>query len=191
MLETVRAFDDLIRRGKILYWGVSEWSSDAIRDACRLADAHNLTRPISNQPRYNILRRTLEQDVIATCEELGLGQICYSPLGQGVLTGKYGAANIPKDSRAADPHSNAFMDAYLQRDVLDNVAQLQSWAQQQNISMAQLAVAWCLRQRNVASTIVGATKTEQLEDNVGAAGVELPTDLLAFIDATFPVKDYP
>ncbi len=191
MLETVRAFDDLIRRGKILYWGVSEWSSEAIRNACQLADAHNLTRPISNQPRYNILRRWLEEDVLGTCEELGLSQICFSPLGQGVLTGKYSAANTPQDSRAADPQSNTFMDAYLQRAVLDNVAQLQHWAQQQDISMAQLAIAWCLRQTNVASTIVGATKIQQLEDNAGASGVELSADLLAFIDATFPVEDVP
>ncbi|MGI9285922.1 MAG: aldo/keto reductase family protein [Pseudomonadales bacterium] len=191
MLETVRAFDDLIRKGKILYWGVSEWSSEDIREACRLVDAYQLVRPISNQPRYNILRRSLEQNVIATCEELGIGQICYSPLGQGVLTGKYSASNKPQDSRAADPNSNAFMDAYLQPEVLDNVARLQSWAQQQNISMAQLAVSWCLRQGNVASTIVGATKTAQLEDNAGAAGVELPADLLAFIDTTFPVEVFP
>ncbi|MGI9294024.1 MAG: aldo/keto reductase family protein [Pseudomonadales bacterium] len=188
MLETVRAFNDLIRQGKVLYWGVSECSSEDIREVCRLADAYQLTRPISNQPRYNMLRRSLEQNVITTCEELGLGQICYSPLGQGVLTGKYSASAQPKDSRAADPNSNTFMHDYMQQAVLDNVAELTSWAEKLNISMAQLAIAWCLRQNNVASTIVGATKVEQLENNVGGAGVELPADLLAFVDATFPVE---
>ncbi len=188
LLETVRAFDDLIRRGKVMYWGVSEWSSEDIREACRLADAYQLVRPISNQPHYNILHRAIEQNVIATCAQLGLGQICFSPLGQGVLTGKYSASSQPQDSRAADPHSNAFMHDYLQPAVLDNVAKLSAWAEKLNISMAQLAAAWCLRQHNVASTIVGATKVEQLVDNVGAAGVELPDDLLAFIDATFPVE---
>lgn len=186
LLETVRAFDDLIRRGKVLYWGVSEWSSEEIREACRLADTYQLTRPISNQPRYNILRRLLEQNVISTCDEFGLGQICFSPLGQGVLTGKYNSSEQPQDSRAADPNSNTFMHDYLQPEVLANVAKLTSWAEKLNISMAQLAIAWCLRQGNVASTIIGATKVSQLEDNTGAAGVELPADLLAFIDATFP-----
>ena len=184
--ETVRAYEDLIRQGKLLYWGVSEWRAEEIVDACRAADAHGAYRPISNQPQYSILRRGIEKSVIPASERHGLGQIVWSPLAQGVLTGKYGSASRPEGTRAADPARNAFMQPLLEPAVLAKVEQLRPLADQAGVSMAGLALAWCLRRENVSSVIVGATRPEQLEENVKAAGVSLPAEVLAGIDALFP-----
>ena len=171
MEEMVRAVDDLIRQGKIQYWGVSCWSAGQIMDACHTARAWNCCLPVSNQPPYNMLNRDIECDVIPTSERLGLGQVVFSPLAQGVLTGKYlpGQAR-PEGSRGADPKSNQFMERQLQDDVLAKVVELGKIAQSQGLSMGQFALAWCLRQGNVSSVIVGATSIAQLEENVGAVG---------------------
>jgi voltage-dependent potassium channel beta subunit len=184
--ETVGAYQDLIRQGKVLYWGVSEWSPAQIAEACRVAGEQLAVRPISNQPQYSLLRRQIEAEVIPTCEREGLGQVVFSPLAQGVLSGKYSGGARPSGSRATDAQRNQFMRAYLEPETLARVDRLQPLAAELGISLAQLALAWCLRKRNVASVIVGATRGAQLEENVKAAGVELPAELLTRIDAIAP-----
>jgi voltage-dependent potassium channel beta subunit len=189
LAETVRAYDDLIRQGKLLHWGVSQWSAEQIREACRVADALNGPRPISNQPGYSIARRELEAEVLPTCVDEGLGQIVFSPLGQGVLTGKYGSGRRPEGSRALDAKRNRWMASLLEREGLERVEALRPLAHSVGLSMAQLALAWCLREPSVASVIVGATRSEQLEDNCGASGVELPESVLKQIDQIFPLPE--
>jgi voltage-dependent potassium channel beta subunit len=189
MDETVRSYEDLIRQGKLLYWGVSEWSATKISEACRSADAYNAYRPISNQPQYSIMRRQIEAEVIAVSEKEGLGQLVFSPLGQGTLTGKYGGGRRPAGSRAADPKRNQWMGAYLEETSTSRVETLRPLAKQLGCSMAQLALAWCLRKPQVASVIVGATRLEQLDDNCGAVGLAIPEEIRAEIDAQFPAPD--
>jgi voltage-dependent potassium channel beta subunit len=186
--ETVRAYEDLIRQGKVLYWGVSEWRGAQIVDACRIADRRNAYAPVSNQPQYSLLRRGIEREVLPVCEREGLGQVVFSPLAQGALTGKYSGGRKPADSRAADDERNRFMDDYLRPEVLDRVDELEPIAKQLDLSMAQLALAWCLRQPGVSSTIVGVTKESQLRDNVAASGVELPAEVLDRLDRLFPAR---
>ena len=184
--ETVRAFDDLVRQGKVLYWGVSEWRAAQIVDACRAADALGGVRPISNQPQYNILRRGIEHEVIPVSHREGLSQIVFSPLAQGALTGKYSGGRRPSGTRAADSVRNVFMNAFLDAGTLASTDRLAPLAAQLGISMAQLALAWCLAEANVASVITGVTRVSQLEDNVKASGLRLPEEILAQIDAIFP-----
>jgi voltage-dependent potassium channel beta subunit len=182
MEETVRAYEDLIRQGKLLYWGVSEWRAAQILDACRSADLRNAYRPISNQPQYNLLRRGIEREVIPVCEREGVSQVVFSPLAQGVLTGKYTGGDVPGDSRGADEFRNQFMHDFLRPENLARVDALEPLARELGISRAQLALAWCLRQRNVASVIVGATRVAQIEDNAKASGMRLPEELLTRIE---------
>lgn len=180
--ETLRALDDLISQGKVLYAGVSEWSSTNISDALHLAEKYNLDRLVSNQPCYNMLNRRIESHVIPLCRREGLGQVCYSPLGQGLLTGKYlPGQKPPADSRAADPKQNIFLKE-LNDDLLARIQQLIPIAQREELSMAQLALAWCLRQDNVSSVIIGASKPEQIDDNIGAVGKVLSPETLEEID---------
>ena len=184
--ETVRAFDDLVRQGKVLYWGVSEWSAAQIVDACRCADAIDGVRPISNQPQYNLLRRAIEAEVIPVSQREGLSQIVFSPLAQGALTGKYTGGRRPSDTRAADSVRNVFMKSFLEPETLARTDRLQPLADRLGISMAQLALAWCLAEPNVASVITGVTRVSQLEDNVKASGLRLPEEIVEQIDAIFP-----
>lgn len=184
--ETVCAFEDLIRQGKILYWGVSEWRASQIVDACRTADARRAYRPISNQPQYSIVRRGIEQEVLPVSRREGLGQVVWSPLAQGALTGKYSGGRRPAGSRAADDARNVFMDDFLAAETLARVDRLKPLADEVGISMAQLALAWCLREPGVASVIVGATRTAQLEDDVKASGLRLPPEVFERIDEIFP-----
>jgi aryl-alcohol dehydrogenase-like predicted oxidoreductase len=184
--ETVCAYEDLIRQGKVLYWGVSEWGPTQIVDACRCADARRAYRPISNQPQYSILRRQLEAKVLPSCEREGLGQLVFSPLAQGVLTGKYSGGALPAGTRAADSFRTQFMRAYLEPATLARVDALRPLAAELGLSRAQLGLAWCLRSPAVASVIVGATRAEQLEENTKASGVELPAEIVARIDAIAP-----
>ena len=186
--ETVRAYEDLIRQGKLLYWGVSEWPTAAIVDACRIADRRNAYRPISNQPGYSMLRRQIERDVLPVSEREGMSQIVYSPLAQGVLTGKYSDAT-PDDSRAADAKRNQTMNKLLEPSAIQAAAKLRPLAEELGVSCAQLALAWCLRHASVASVIIGITRMSQLEDNAGAAGVEIPPRALARIEELFPPGD--
>ena len=181
--ETMEAFADVVRAGKALYIGVSEWRASEIRAAHDLA--RELRIPlVSNQPQYNMLWRVIEAEVVPTCEEVGMGQIVWSPIAQGVLTGKYvPGEEPPAGSRATDEKSGAnFIKRFLNDDVLTRVQRLKPIAEQAGLTLAQLAVAWTLQNPNVSSAIVGATRPEQLEDNVKAAGVRLDTALLKAID---------
>lgn len=184
--ETVGAYSDAIRQGKVLYWGVSEWSAETITEACRIADATGGIRPISNQPNYSIMRRGIEAEVLPTSRHEGLGQVVFSPLGQGVLTGKYSGGARPSGSRAMDESRNHWIKSYLEESALEKVDLLKPLADGLGISMAQLALAWCLRHNSVASVIIGATKIRQLEDNAKASGLAIPDEVVTLIDAIFP-----
>jgi voltage-dependent potassium channel beta subunit len=184
--ETVRAYEDLIRQGKLLYWGVSLWTGAQIREACEAADHSGGYRPISNQPGYSILRRDIEHEVLPTSSELGLGQLAFSPLAQGALTGKYAGGERPPGSRAADPERNRWMNDVLTDAALARVQRLAPVADGLGISLAQLALAWCLRRPEVASVIVGATQPEQLEENCKASALRLPLETMARIDEIAP-----
>ncbi|OLE26383.1 MAG: aldo/keto reductase [Actinobacteria bacterium 13_1_20CM_3_71_11] len=181
--ETMEAFADVVRAGKALYIGVSEWKASEIRAGYELARSLNVPL-VSNQPQYSMLWRVIEAEVIPTCEELGIGQLVFSPIAQGVLTGKYlpGQA-APAGSRATDDKSGAaFIQRWMTDEVLSRVQRLKPLAESAGISLAQLAVAWVLRNDNVGAAIVGASRPEQLRDNVKAAGVKLDADLLKAID---------
>ena len=181
--ETMRAFDDLVRAGKVLYVGVSEWRAEEISAALRVARELGLERIVSNQPQYNMLWRVIEAEVVPLCEKEGLGQIVFSPIAQGVLTGKYApGAPPPADSRATDPSGSGFIRQLLRDDVLSAVQQLAPVAAEAGLSLAQLAVAWTLQNPNVAAAIVGATRPEQVRENVKAAGVRLDATLMSRID---------
>ncbi len=181
--ETLRTFDDLVRQGKILYIGVSEWTAGQIGDALRIAGEMNLDRIVSNQPRYNMIQRQIEAGVVPLSERAGVGQVVFSPLAQGILTGKYRPGEAPEQgTRAADPESNRFMQQLMNEDVLSAVDKLRSIAEEAGLSMPQLALAWILRQSNVSSAIIGASRPEQVEDNASASGAELPPEALERID---------
>ena len=181
--ETMRAFDDLVRQGKALYVGVSEWRAEEIAAALRIADEMGLDRIVSNQPQYNMIWRVIESEVVPLCEKEGIGQIVWSPIAQGALTGKYqqGAAP-PAGSRATDSRGSFFITEYLTDDILRRVQGLRPVADEAGLTLAQLAVAWTLQNPNVAAAIVGATRPEQVRENVKAAGVRLDQALLARID---------
>ena len=182
--ETLRALDDLVSQGKALYTGFSQWSAAQIADAVQFQEKHNLDRFVSSQPYYNLLGRDIEKDVIPVCEREGIGQIVYSPLAQGLLTGKYKPGQpLPADSRAADPKQNQFLNSGKLDDAkLEQIQKLAPIAQELGLSMPQLALAWCLRQPNVSSVIIGASKPSQVEDNAGASGVTLSQETLKAID---------
>jgi voltage-dependent potassium channel beta subunit len=182
--ETLRAFDDLVRQGKVLYVGVSEWRAEEISRALKIADEMGLDRIVSNQPQYSMLWRVIESEVVPLSEREGVGQIVWSPLAQGVLTGKYVPGQAPPaGSRATDSEGGADMiKRFLRNDVLTRVQQLRPIAEEAGLSMAQLAVAWVLQNPNVSSAIIGATRPEQVRDNVRAAGVRLDPELLKRID---------
>jgi len=182
--ETLRAFDDLVRHGKVLYVGVSEWTAAQIRDAVRIASDMGFDRIVSNQPQYNMLWRVIEAEVVSASEELGIGQIVWSPIAQGVLTGKYKiGAPAPQGSRATDTSSGAsFVARWLNDPVLAAVEKLEPIAKDMNLTMSQLAIAWVLSNPNVSAAIVGASRPEQITENAKAAGVTLPEDVLSTID---------
>ncbi|MER5827438.1 aldo/keto reductase family protein [Streptomyces mirabilis] len=181
--ETMEAFADVVHSGKAHYIGVSEWTADQIRSAHALA--RELRIPlVSSQPQYSMLWRVIEDEVVPTCEELGLGQIVWSPIAQGVLTGKYApGAPLPAGSRATDEKGGAtFVGRFLRDDVLERVQQLKPLAEQAGLSLAQLAVAWVLQNSNVSAAIIGASRPEQVTENVKAAGVKLEADLMRAFD---------
>ena len=181
--ETMQAFADVVRAGKALYIGVSEWTAEQIRAAHSLAQELNVPL-ISSQPQYSMLWRVIEDEVVPTCEELGLSQIVWSPIAQGVLTGKYKPGEQPPSgSRATDEKGGADMiRRWLADDVLTRVQQLGPIAADLGLSMAQLAVAWVLQNDNVAAAIIGASRPEQVAENVKAAGVQIPADAMQRID---------
>jgi aryl-alcohol dehydrogenase-like predicted oxidoreductase len=181
--ETMEAFADVVHGGKAHYIGVSEWRAEEIRAAHELARDLKI-QLVSSQPQYSMLWRVIEAEVVPTCEELGIGQIVWSPLAQGVLTGKYVPGQPPPaGSRATDDKSGAaFIARFMSDDVLGTVQRLKPLAEQAGLTMAQLAIAWVLQNRNVSAAIIGATRPEQVRDNVKAAGVTLEPGLLKAID---------
>ena len=181
--ETMEAFADVVHQGKALYIGASEWNAAQLREGHRLA--RELRIPfVSNQPQYNMLWRVIEGEVVPTCRELGIGQIVWSPIAQGVLTGKYRSGQAPPaGSRATNGRGGADMiDRWLKDPVLDAVQQLAPLAMEAGLSMAQLAVAWVLQNPNVSAAIIGASRPEQVIENTKAAGVRLDPGLLTAID---------
>jgi aryl-alcohol dehydrogenase-like predicted oxidoreductase len=182
--ETLRAFDDLVRQGKVLYVGVSEWRAEEIEAALKIAGQLGLDRIVSNQPQYNMIWRVIESEVIPLSLQEGIGQIVWSPIAQGVLTGKYlpGAAP-PAGSRATDERGSGFVRSYLTDDILAKVQLLRPVAEEAGLTMAQLAVAWTLQNPAVSAAIVGATRPEQVRENAAAAGVQLDPEVLKQIDA--------
>jgi aryl-alcohol dehydrogenase-like predicted oxidoreductase len=183
--ETFLAFADLVRQGKVLYIGVSEWNAEQITRGAALARELNVPL-ISNQPQYNALWRVIESEVVPASEREGLSQIVWSPIAQGVLTGKYKAGQpLPAGSRATDEKGGANMvKRFLTDTVLEKVAKLEPIAADAGLSVAQLAVAWVLQNQNVASAIIGASRPEQVHENVKAAGVKLDADVLAALDGS-------
>ena len=182
--ETMQAFADVVRQGKALYIGVSEWTADQIRAGAALADELGI-QLIANQPQYSMLWRVIESDVVPTCEELGISQIVWSPIAQGVLTGKYKPGeDFPEGSRATDEHGGADMiSRWLTEETLQRVQDLRPIADDLGVSMAQLAIAWVLHNDNVAAAIMGASRPEQVTDNASAVDLSLSDDVLAAIDA--------
>jgi aryl-alcohol dehydrogenase-like predicted oxidoreductase len=182
--ETLKAFDDLVRQGKVLYVGVSEWRAEEIARALKIADEIGLDRIISNQPQYSMLWRVIESEVVPLSQQEGIGQIVFSPIAQGVLTGKYVPGQAPPaGSRATDEKSGAgFIERYLNDEILARVQELRPIAEEAGLSMAQLAVAWVLQNPAVSAAIIGATRPEQVRDNVRAAGVKLDAEVMKRID---------
>lgn len=192
--ETCEMMNDLVRAGKILYWGVSEWNADQIAAAVTLCRARGWAVPVSNQPQYSALWRRIEQRVLPTCEQYGVGNVVWSPLAMGILTGKYtDAKHPPAGTRAAGVNAD-MMEDYFTQPVLDAVQKLKPLAQKAGCSMGQLALAWCLRERAVTSVIVGATKVEYVDDNVAAADLQISPSIFEemnrILEPVAPLEPY-
>ncbi|NWL86661.1 aldo/keto reductase [Paenibacillus sp. 79R4] len=180
LYETLRAIDDLVRQGKVLYVGVSEWQASQIAEALGVADQHLLDHIVVNQPIYNMFERYIEKEIIPLSERHGIGQVVFSPLAQGLLTGKYtSASDIPEDSRAAKLD---WVRKGITEEKIAKVKQLEGIAAELGISVGNLALAWILRQSNVASALVGASRPEQVTENAKASGIELSEDVLNRIE---------
>jgi len=176
--ETVRAMSDLVQQGKVLYWGTSVWEAEKIERAVAESKRWLAYQPRIEQPRYNMLDRHIEERIMPTCAEHGIGLVVWSPLAQGILTGKYNNGN-PAGSRAA---TTQWLDKHLTQENVDKVKKLTKLAKAAGIKMGQLALAWVLRREEITSAIIGATRQEQLEENVMACEVELSDDMLTAID---------
>lgn len=192
--ESLSAFDDLIRAGKVHYIGFSEWSAAQIASALTIQDAHGYNRFVSSQPQYSALWRVIEAEVVPLSVKEGIGQIVWSPMAQGVLSGKYlPGKKAPAGSRATDKKSGAGMiSEWLREEVLTAVAKLAPVAKEAGLTMSQLAIAWVLQNPNVSSAIMGATKPSQVRENVKAAGVKLDPSTMRAIDTALgklPEKD--
>lgn len=182
--ESLSAFDDLIRQGKVMYIGFSEWRAEEIASAVKIQKELGYNRFISSQPQYSALWRVIDKEVDPICRKEGIGHIVWSPLAQGVLTGKYlPGSKVPAGSRAADKKGGANMiSRWLQDDLLSAVQKLQPIAADEGLTMGQLAVAWVLQNENVSSAIIGATKPAQIKENVKASGVKLSKETMSAID---------
>ncbi|MEV5027002.1 aldo/keto reductase family protein [Paenibacillus sp. LPE1-1-1.1] len=182
--ETLRALDDLTAQGKVLYAGISEWTAQQITDAAQTSRRLGLRPLVSNQPIYNMFERYIEQGVVQACEQEGLGQVVFSPLAQGVLTGKYKPGQaVPAGSRAANDKTNGVINSYLREDVLQVAEKLEQLAANIGASLSQFALAWVLRQPNISSAIIGSSRPAQVEENVKAVDLVLSDDLLAQTEA--------
>lgn len=181
--ETIQAFADVVRAGKALYIGVSEWSASQLREGQALAKQAGFSL-VSNQPQYSALWRVIEAEVIPASKELGMSQVVWSPMAQGVLSGKYRPGQpAPEGSRATDEKGGKnTISGFMTDDVLNRVQQLQPVADELGLKMSQLAIAWVLQNENVATALVGASRPEQVAENVKASGVEIPTELMSRID---------
>jgi voltage-dependent potassium channel beta subunit len=178
--ETLRAMDDLVRSGKVLYVGVSEWQASQIAEALGVADRYLLDRIVVNQPIYNMFERYIEKEIIPLSERSGIGQVVFSPLAQGLLTGKYtSSTEFPADSRASKID---WMGKGITEEKINKVRQLEAIAAELEISVGNLALAWILRQPNVASALVGASRPEQVTENAKASGITLSEDVLTQIE---------
>lgn len=178
--ETMIALSEVVQEGKARYIGFSEWNAEQIKAAARMT---GMEKFVSSQPQYSMLWREPEAKIFPLCQANGIGQIVWSPLGQGVLTGKYRTGQpVPQDSRAASETMGVFMNRFLNDEILAAVEKLKPVAERENLSLAQLALAWVLRDERVSSAIIGATKPEQVADNAAASGVRLSSETLAAID---------
>lgn len=186
--ETLAALDDLVTAGKVLYVGFSEWPAHRIAEAVALQKAHGFDRFVSSQPCYNILNRSIEHEVMTVCRESSIGHVVFSPLAQGLLTGKYKPGEpVPAGSRAADPKQNMFMNkGKLDDHLLVQVQKLGPLAAAEGLTMAQLALAWILRRPEISSVITGASKSSQVAENAVASGKQLSAETIAAIDDLFP-----
>jgi len=189
LTETCEAFDDLIRLGKILYWGTSEWSATQIREAQTLCRAKGWHAPVVNQPYHNLLGRDIEAEILPTCVEFGMGTANFSPLAQGVLSGKYSSGKIPEGSRGGDSSMNMWMKDHLgDPELLAKVDRIAEIAVKYGLKSSQIALAWILQNPGISSVIVGASTPAQLEENAAASGVKLSDSDLALLDSWFPAK---
>ena len=182
--ESLGALDDLVRQGKVMYVGFSEWTAEQIARGLKIQDQRGYNRFVSSQPQYSALWRVIEAEVVPLSEREGIGQIVWSPMAQGVLTGKYlPGKKAPAGSRATDKKSGAAMiSRWMKDDVLEAVQLLKPIADSVDLSMSQMALAWVLQNPNVSSAIMGATKPAQIKDNVKASGVKLPSEVMKAID---------
>jgi voltage-dependent potassium channel beta subunit len=181
--ETLRALDDIVTQGKALYVGVSMWPAELLDEAHRIHQKLNLDPIVSNQPEYSMLTRDIEENVLPVSRQLGIGQVVYSPIAQGVLAGKYKPGEQPPaGTRAATPGDSGFMERFMRDDLLEAVQKLRPIADELGVTMAQMAVAWVLREPGVSSAIVGASRPEQVDENVAASGIELAPETLRRID---------
>ncbi len=183
--EVIRAMDDLVHQGKIIYWGTSVWTAAQLENAVGLARQFNLYLPQVEQPRYNMLDRHIEAEIMPTAAKYGIGLTVFSPLAQGILTGKYNEG-IPEDSRAA---KYEWLKERLTPDVLTKVRRLSELAREAGLTMAQMALAWVLRRPEISSAIIGASRPEQIVENVRAADITLTEDVLERIEAILEGKD--
>ncbi|OIO25519.1 voltage-gated potassium channel [Candidatus Micrarchaeota archaeon CG1_02_55_22] len=185
--ETLTALDDLVGQGKALYLGFSEWPAEKISEARELQEELGLTKFVSSQPQYSLLWREPEKQVFPICEKQGISQIVWSPLGQGVLTGKYPPGKpIPQDSRAANPKSNVsqFISRLITDENRERVEKMRPIAEREGLTLAQLSLSWCLRKNELASVIIGATKPEQVKENCGVK--KLSDETLKELGVLFP-----
>jgi aryl-alcohol dehydrogenase-like predicted oxidoreductase len=182
LIETCRVFNDLIDRGKVLLWGVSEWNAEQVSEACAICDEHNWHKPICNQILYNMLERHWERDLFAACRRLGMGITSFSPLAEGLLTGKYNRGVSP-GTRAADEKAGIFIKDRMTDENIAKVIKLTELASGLGVPMSNLAIAWCLRRAELASVIIGASRPEQIVENARASDVALDEHVLERIGA--------
>lgn len=182
--ETVRTMDDLIRQGKVLYWGFSQWPVDYIDEALRICERRGYSKPVSSQPPYNAINRGIEPAIMPLCHRNGIGQVVYSPIAQGVLSGKYKPGQaLPEGSRASDDRQNQFIKGMISDDkLLERVQRLVPVAKEAGLTMSQLALAWVLRRPEISSAIIGASRPEQVEENAKASGTVLPEAIIKQVD---------
>lgn len=186
--ETVEAMHDIVRSGRATYWGTSEWSADQISHAVDICETRSLYKPVINQPLYSILARNIEKDILPACMKHGMGTANFSPLAQGILTGKYSGGTIPPNTRGSNEKQNLWMkDQIADRELLDRVDSLKDIADRYSLSIGQLALAWILHHPGISSVIIGATSLAQLEENIGASGVTIDTADHHRIAQLFPV----